>query len=124
MQILVIEDDFGQADELTRLISSAGHNVKSVASAELADDALKGALPDLILLDIGLPGMNGLDYLQKIRSEGSRIPVILVTGRCAVEDRVCGLNLGADDYVTKPYVYEELLVRIYALARRAARSKN
>jgi DNA-binding response OmpR family regulator len=118
MRALVIEDDPLLADGISQLMRTSGHNVDYVGSAELAEQALKAEVFDLMLLDVGLPGMDGFEFLQKIRAEGRRIPVLVLTARDALNEKVRGLNLGADDYLTKPFSSEELLARVAALARR------
>jgi two-component system OmpR family response regulator len=118
MRILVVEDDPLLADGISQLMRASGHNVDFVVSAEFAATALQNETFDLLLLDVGLPGMSGFEFLQKLRSKKNPIPVLVVTARDALNEKVHGLNLGADDYLTKPFASEELLARVAALTRR------
>jgi DNA-binding response OmpR family regulator len=118
MRVLVIEDDPLLADGITQLMRASHHNVDSVASAELAISAMKKEAFELILLDVGLPGMDGFEFLRRLRSDKLYTPVLLLTARDALNEKVRGLNLGADDYLTKPFASEELLARVAALERR------
>jgi DNA-binding response OmpR family regulator len=118
MRILVIEDDPLLANGISHLMRASGDNVDYVNSAESAYQAIREETFDLILLDIGLPGMDGFAFLQMIRSEGRSIPVLMLTARDALNEKLRGLNSGADDYLTKPFSSEELLARVAALARR------
>jgi len=119
MRILVVEDDVLLADGLTRSLRDAGHAVDWVDSGERALLALDAERFELVVLDIGLPGMNGLELLRRVREGDRYVPVILVTARDAVRDRVKGLDLGADDYLVKPFAIEELEARVRVLMRRA-----
>jgi two-component system OmpR family response regulator len=119
MRILVVEDDVLLADGLVRSLREAGHAVDWVDTAERAQLALEGERFELALLDIGLPGMDGLALLRRIRERERYVPVILITARDAVSDRVKGLDLGADDYLVKPFAVEELEARVRVLMRRA-----
>ncbi|WP_076593429.1 response regulator [Herminiimonas arsenitoxidans] len=118
MRILIIEDDPLLADGISQLMRTSGHNVDSVASAELAAPALASEVFDLILLDVGLPGIDGFEFLKKLRADNCRTPVLVLTARDALNEKVRGLNLGADDYLTKPFASEELFARVTALERR------
>jgi two-component system OmpR family response regulator len=118
MRILVVEDDVLLADGLVRSLRDAGHAVDWVDTAERAALALASERLELVILDIGLPGMDGLALLQRIREGERYVPVILVTARDAVSDRVKGLDLGADDYLVKPFAIEELEARVRVLMRR------
>jgi two-component system OmpR family response regulator len=118
MRILVVEDDPLLADGISQLMRASGHNVDFVVSAEFATSALQNETFDLLLLDVGLPGMSGFEFLQRLRSKKNPIPVLVVTARDALNEKVHGLNLGADDYLTKPFASEELLARVAALTRR------
>jgi two-component system OmpR family response regulator len=118
MRILVVEDDVLLADGLVRSLRDAGHAVDWVESAERGLLALDAERIDLLVLDIGLPGIDGLELLRRLRAGERYIPVILVTARDTVNDRVKGLDLGADDYLVKPFAVEELEARVRVLARR------
>jgi two-component system response regulator TctD len=118
MRILIVEDDAPLARSIVALLRTAGHAVDHVASGE---DALL-IVPDepygLVILDVGLPGIDGFEVLSTLRRRGERVPVLMLTARDALDDRVRGLDLGADDYLRKPFAPEELEARIRALGRR------
>jgi len=118
MRVLIVEDDSMLADGLTATLRHEGYVVDSVSSAEQAEAAIKVSDVDLIILDIGLPGMDGFTWLRRLRSRGDEQAVLVLTARDAVSDRVHGLKLGADDYLPKPFAPEELTARVSALARR------
>jgi two-component system OmpR family response regulator len=118
MRILIVEDDALLADGLSRTLRQSGHAVDWVDSAERALLALEGEAFDLVILDVGLPGMDGFEMLRRVRQSEKYVPVIVVTARDAVGDRVHGLDLGADDYLVKPFAVEELEARVRALIRR------
>ncbi len=122
MQLLIVEDDPRIASFLVKGLRAEGHSVLSVASAEDADELLLSGsdTPDLMLLDLSLPGGDGEDLLRRLRRRGNALPVIVVTARAGVAHRVRGLDAGANDYVTKPFAFEELLARIRAVWRSAA----
>ncbi len=121
MKILLVEDDPTLADAIARLLFSHGITVETLRDG-VAADARLAAEPafDVLVLDIGLPGMDGFQIVRRLRARGSAVPVLLLTARDAVEDRVRGLELGADDYLVKPFATPELVARIRALARRHA----
>ncbi|HEY3229273.1 MAG TPA: response regulator transcription factor [Roseiflexaceae bacterium] len=116
--ILLIDDDALLRRSLAFNLERAGYQVSAAASAEAALEQVRGAPPDLVLLDIGLPGMDGLDALRQFHVD-SGAPVIFLTARRRELDQVLGLELGADDYVTKPFDLDVLLARIKAVLRRA-----
>lgn len=118
MRVLIVEDDPLLARGVSEALRREGYTVDAVASAERADGALKIAEIDLIVLDIGLPGMDGFTWLKQLRARGGEQPVLVLTARDAVDDRVRGLRIGADDYLSKPFATEELIARVSALARR------
>ena len=122
MRILLVEDDKVLADVLSRVLGQAAHAVDVVGTGERADDALAVASYDLAILDIGLPGLSGLDVLKRLRARKSTLPVLMLTAFDAVEDRVRGLDLGADDYLAKPFDLPELEARVRALLRRGSNS--
>jgi DNA-binding response OmpR family regulator len=117
-RVALVEDDQALTDGLSRLLKGAQFRVESFSSGQAADEALQREHFDLLLLDIGLPDLNGLDVLSRLRSRGSAMPVLLLTARDEVSDRVRGLDVGADDYLVKPFAIPELLARIRALLRR------
>jgi DNA-binding response OmpR family regulator len=119
MRVLIVEDDALLGDAVRRALSSAGFAADLVGTAEAAKAALQAEPFDLAIVDIGLPRENGLRLLQGLRSRGSIIPVLILTARDGLSDRVTALDLGADDYLTKPFEVPELVARCRALIRRA-----
>jgi two-component system OmpR family response regulator len=126
MRVLIVEDDHLLADGLTETLRREGYVADAVGSAERADAALRVTDVDLVILDVGLPGVDGFTWLKRLRARGGEQTVIVLTARDALADRVQGLTLGADDYLAKPFAPEELLARVSALARRgrAIRSRS
>jgi two-component system, OmpR family, response regulator len=124
MRLLLIEDDIKLARLLTRGLREEGFAVD--ATGDGADGAWRAVENeyDGIILDVNLPGLDGFAVLEKLRAKGRKTPVLMLTARGALEDRVRGLNSGADDYLRKPFDFEELLARIHALLRRAAPEKD
>jgi two-component system, OmpR family, response regulator len=122
MRILLVEDDKVLADALSRALVQSAHAVDIVSTGEEADHALTLAIYDLAILDIGLPGLSGLDVLKRLRSRKSTMPVLMLTAFDTLEDRVRGLDLGADDYLAKPFDLPELEARVRALLRRGSNS--
>ncbi len=124
MRILVVED----ARDLNRLIAKtlkkSGYSVDSCFNGEEALDCLAGAEYDAMILDVMMPKMDGYALLQRLRGQGSELPVLFLTARDAVADRVKGLDLGADDYLVKPFDFDELLARIRAMTRKRAGSRS
>lgn len=119
MNILLVEDDLNLVDALSRMLVARGFQVVCCADGLEALVMLRQRQFDAALLDLTLPGLDGLEVLQRLRDEGSRLPVLVMTARTAVEDRVLGLNSGADDYLSKPFDVEELVARLKALVRRS-----
>jgi DNA-binding response OmpR family regulator len=118
MRLLVVEDEERLKDLLKRGLEEAGFTVDALATAADADDALQLLPYDAAVLDLGLPDGDGIKVLQKARRGGREVPVIVLTARDAVADRVLGLDSGADDYLVKPFAMTELVARIKALLRR------
>ncbi len=118
MRILIAEDDQVLADGLLRTLRGNGYAVDHVASGSEADAALSTQEFDLLILDLGLPRLHGFEVLKKLRGRGSAPPVLILTAADSVEQRVKGLDLGADDYMAKPFSLQELEARVRALARR------
>ncbi len=118
MKILIAEDDPDVAQSLQRGLREEGFVVDVVNDGNGALERVLADLCDLLILDASLPGLDGWDVLRQLRLEGDRIPVIMVTARDAIEDRVRGLSLGADDYVVKPFAFSELTARVRAVLRR------
>ncbi len=119
MRILIVEDDPGLASGLSRILEGEGYAVDAVRSGEQALLAVKQESFDLVILDVGLPGMDGFEALRRLRASAQRVPVLLLTARDAIDDRVRGLDLGGDDYVAKPFAMSELAARVRALIRRS-----
>jgi len=118
MRLLVVEDDRLLADGLVTVLTRAGHAVDHTASGKHADQLLARTAYDLVVLDIGLPDIDGFEVLRRLRQRRSTASVLVLTARDAVDDRVHGLDLGADDYLTKPFSVTELEARVRALLRR------
>lgn len=118
MRILVVEDDAVLAAALTRALTQAAYAVDLVEDGEEANRVLSGSLYDLVVLDIALPRLDGLAVLRRMRDRRSHVPVLILTARDTLEDRVAGLDLGADDYMTKPFDLPEFEARVRALIRR------
>jgi len=118
LRILLVEDETRLADAVKQGLGEEGFTVETAESAEAAEPIIgRGAL-DLIVLDLQLPGKNGLDLLRELRTGGNQTPVLILTAHGSLEERVAGLDVGADDYLTKPFAFAELVARIKALARR------
>ena len=118
MKLLLAEDDAMLGDSMEKGLNLAGFTLDRVRDGQHVLNALESHTYDVILLDIGLPKIDGLELLRRLRQQGVGTPVMFVTARDAVHDRVAGLNLGADDYLSKPFDLDELTARIHALARR------
>ena len=124
MRILVVEDEVRLADLIKRGLTHEGHAVDLAESGEDAIEWVEAANYDAIVLDIMLPGMSGLDACRTLRARSVQTPILLLTARDAVPDRVAGLDAGADDYLIKPFAFPELLARLRALARRPAETQQ
>jgi len=120
LQLLLVEDDPVLADGLLRALQAQDMHLQLVRDGLAADAALQAGGIDVAVLDIGLPGIDGFEVVRRLRARGAATPVLLLTARDAVEDRVRGLETGADDYLVKPFATAELVARIRALARRHA----
>jgi two-component system response regulator MprA len=120
MRILLVEDDPGVRDAVSRALRGAGYDLRATGDGPQALDVVREGAIDAIVLDLGLPTMDGLDVMRKLRADGRRIPVLALTARASVEDRVAGLDAGADDYLAKPFALDELLARMRALMRRSS----
>ena len=120
MRLLLVEDDTMIGESVLDLLRAEGYAVDWVKDGEMADTALDCETYDLVLLDLGLPRRDGLAVLRRLRARKDRTPVLIATARDALAQRVEGLDMGADDYIVKPYELDELLARIRALIRRAA----
>src|SRR6266481_1661546 len=118
MLVLVADDDRAVREALERALQLAGYDVELASDGDAALAAISHRTPDAVVLDVMMPGYDGLDVTRRLRREGNRVPVLLLTARDAVGDRVDGLDAGADDYLPKPFALEELLARLRALLRR------
>jgi two-component system, OmpR family, response regulator MprA len=118
VHILVADDDAAVRESLRRSLAFNGYDVSLASDGEEALAAAADGAPDLVLLDVNMPGLDGLEVCRRIRASGSEVPVLMLTARVEVGDRVLGLDAGADDYLPKPFALEELLARIRALLRR------
>jgi two-component system response regulator MprA len=119
MKILVVDDERAVRESLRRALELEGYEIELAADGSEALYRLEGTEePDAMILDVLMPGVDGLEVCRRIRGTGSKLPVLMLTARTEVEDRVAGLDAGADDYVTKPFALEELLARVRALLRR------
>lgn len=118
MQILIVDDDPRLRQTLAKGLEHVGHDVRTAADGDDADRSLADEPADLVLLDVMMPGRDGWQVLEDLRARGLDMPVIFLTARDAVDERVRGLTAGADDYLAKPFAFEELAARIEAVARR------
>jgi two-component system response regulator MprA len=117
-RILVVEDEPAVRDGLRRALLLEGYEVTVAEDGRAALQSLALSPPDAVVLDLGLPGLDGLEICRRLRTAGDRIPVLMLTARDSVDDRVLGLDAGADDYVVKPFALSELYARLRALLRR------
>lgn len=124
MRILLVEDTADVADAIARSLDRHGHAVDLAASRQAAEDALAVGSYDVIVLDWNLPDGSGVDVLSALRASGSKTPVLILTARLAIDDRVSALDLGADDYLTKPFDLRELEARVRALMRRTGEDRG
>jgi two-component system, OmpR family, response regulator MprA len=121
MKILVVDDERAVRESLRRALELEGYEIELAVDGVDALEKLEGpVLPDAMILDVLMPRIDGLEVCRRVRASGNRLPVLMLTARNAVENRVAGLDAGADDYVTKPFALEELRARIRALLRRTA----
>ncbi|HTV17111.1 MAG TPA: response regulator transcription factor [Polyangiaceae bacterium] len=118
MRVLVIEDDDAVRSAIRRSLLLAGYEVIEAADGEEGLGRLTLDVPDVVILDVGLPKVDGIEICRRLRGAGERVPVLMLTARDAVEDRVLGLEAGADDYLVKPYDVRELRARLTAIMRR------
>ena len=121
MKILVVDDERAVRESLRRALELEGYEIELAADGREALYRLEGTTePDAMILDVLMPGVDGLEVCRRLRDSGSKLPVLMLTARAEVESRVEGLDAGADDYVTKPFALDELLARVRALLRRTA----
>jgi two-component system OmpR family response regulator len=119
-RVLVVDDEANIAELVATALRYEGFEVRTAADGASALAAVRDLAPDLVVLDVMLPDADGFDLQARIRADGQRVPVLFLTARDAVEDRVRGLTLGADDYMTKPFSLEELVARVHAVLRRTS----
>ncbi len=126
MKILVVDDERAVRESLRRALELEGYEIELAADGREALDLLGNgdAQPDAVILDVLMPGVDGLEVCRRVRRSGNAVPVLMLTAKDEVENRVAGLDAGADDYVTKPFALEELLARIRALLRRTSDDTN
>ena len=126
MKILVVDDERAVRESLRRALELEGYEVEAAGDGSEALERLEadGLDPDAVVLDVLMPGIDGLEVCRVLRRAGSRVPVLMLTARAEVGDRVAGLDAGADDYLVKPFALEELLARLRALLRRAGRGEE
>jgi two-component system OmpR family response regulator len=118
INVLVVDDEAVLAEMVSMALRYEGWNIATAGDGAAALDAARSQRPDVVVLDVMLPDMSGLDVLRKLREESPQLPVLLLTAKDAVEDRIAGLTAGGDDYVTKPFSLEEVVLRLRALLRR------
>jgi two-component system, OmpR family, response regulator MprA len=119
MRILVVDDDRAVREALRRALTLGGYEVGTAEDGEGAIESVAGEVPDAVVLDLGMPGIDGLEVCGRLRMLGNRVPILILTARDAVGERIEGLDAGADDYLVKPFDVEELKARLRALLRRA-----
>ena len=124
MRILVVDDDPGIADSLERALRREGYVVAKAADGELALAAVAAEPPDAMILDVAMPKLDGLSVCKRLRADGNGVPILVLTARHSLGDRVAGLDAGADDYLVKPFALEELLARLRSIMRRAAPAQD
>ena len=120
MRILVVEDDRAVREALRRALTLGGYEVQLAEDGEQALDMVVQGLPDAVVLDVGLPGIDGLEVCRRLRLLGNRVAILILTARDVVSDRIDGLDAGADDYLVKPFDVDELKARLRALLRRTS----
>lgn len=124
MLILLVEDDRSITKALERALKGQGYSVNAVASGQAALLTLETDRPDLLILDLGLPDMDGLEVLRKVRARDVDLPVLLLTARGGIDDKVAGLDGGADDYLSKPFEMSELFARLRVMERRLTTART
>lgn len=118
MKVLIVDDDRSLRDALRRALVLAGYETVSAENGQEALTKVAGSAPDALVLDVGLPDVDGLEVCRRLRAAGNRVPILMLTARDAIEDRIDGLDAGADDYLVKPFDVGELKARLRALLRR------
>jgi two-component system, OmpR family, response regulator MprA len=124
MNVLVVDDDYGIRESLDRSLRANGYDVELASDGTDALKAIDRAPFDVVVLDVLMPGRNGIDVCRTLRAAGNRVPILILTARDTVSDRVAGLEAGADDYLVKPFALDELIARLRALLRRTTADVN
>src|ERR671921_2991532 len=124
VRILVVDDDRAVRDALRRALTLGGYEVQAAEGGQQGLTQIAPGLPDAVVLDVGMPGVDGLEVCRRLRGAGNRVPVLMLTARDAVSDRIDGLDAGADDYLVKPFDVGELRARLRALLRRTRADGN
>jgi two-component system response regulator MprA len=119
MRVLVVDDEEAVRESVRHALELEGYDVELAPDGGRALAQIEASLPDALILDVLMPGVSGLDVARRLRSGGNRVPILMLTARAEVDDRVAGLDAGADDYLVKPFALDELLARLRALLRRA-----
>jgi two-component system, OmpR family, response regulator MprA len=119
MKVLVVDDDRAVRDALRRVLTLGGYEVQTAEGGAEAIEAVVQSVPDAVVLDVGMPEIDGLEVCERLRRLGNRVPILMLTARVEVSDRVAGLDAGADDYLVKPFDNDELKARLRALLRRS-----
>jgi DNA-binding response OmpR family regulator len=119
-QVLVVDDDDTVASVVVNYLERAGHTTRQIGDGSAALDAVRAQQPDLMVLDLMLPGLDGLEVCRRVRADWPRLPVVMLTALAEPDDRIAGLELGADDYVTKPFSPRELVLRVDSVLRRVS----
>ncbi len=119
MRVLIVDDDRAVRDALRRALMLSGYDIALAEDGDQAMTQVAETVPDAVLLDVGLPGMSGLEVCRALRKAGNRVPILMLTARETIADRIAGLDAGADDYLPKPFDLGELEARVRALMRRA-----
>jgi two-component system, OmpR family, response regulator MprA len=124
MRVLVVDDERAVRGSVRRALALEGYQVAEAAGGREALDALRERAPDVVVLDVLMPDVDGLEVCRRLRAAGDRVPVLMLTAREAIADRVSGLDAGADDYLVKPFALDELLARLRALLRRSSNGEG
>jgi two-component system, OmpR family, response regulator MprA len=119
MRILVVDDDAAVRDSLARTLRFEGYDVETAGDGKQALDVVRDGPPDAMVLDVSMPGVDGLEACRQLRADGVVLPIVMLTARDSVGDRVAGLDAGADDYLVKPFAIQELLARLRSVLRRS-----
>lgn len=124
MQILLVEDDAALVDALKKALVTGGFAVNCLSKGKQAIASVKTELPDMVILDLGLPDIDGLEVMRSMRATSVDLPILILTARSSLDDKIAGLDMGADDYLVKPFDVDELLARIRVIERRASSFKH